>query len=127
LGRIIKAQKDTLSPGFNENIVYKLFCKDCDATYVGQMKRELNTRISEHRRDINKKTGKHSVITEHRINNNHEFNWDNLEILDKKKYYYRRLISEMINIKSQKNALNMQSDTFTTDILYIRTELLNKI
>jgi len=35
LGRIIKAQKDTLSPGFNKNIVYKLSCKDCDITYVG--------------------------------------------------------------------------------------------
>jgi len=31
------------------------------------------------------------------------------EILDKEKYYYRRLISEIINIKSQKNTLNMQS------------------
>jgi len=66
LRRIIKAQKDTLSSGFNKNIVYKLPCKDCDATYVGQTKRKLNTRISEHRRDISKKTGKHSVITEHR-------------------------------------------------------------
>jgi len=47
-----------------------LSCKDCDATYVGQTKRKLNTIISEHSRDINKKTGKHSVITEHRINNN---------------------------------------------------------
>jgi len=46
LERIIKAQKDTLSPGFNKNIVYKL-SKDCDATYVGQTKRKLNTRISE--------------------------------------------------------------------------------
>jgi len=33
------------------------------------------------------------------------------QILDKEKYYYRRLISEMIHIKSQKNALNLQSDT----------------
>jgi len=89
LGRIIKVQKDTLSPGFNKNIVYKLSCKDCDATYVEQTKRKFNTRISEHRRDTNKKTGKHSVITEHRINNNHEFNWDNPEILDKEKYTTR--------------------------------------
>jgi len=73
LERIIKAQKDILSPGFNKNIIYKLSCKDCDATYVGQTKRKLNTRTSEYRRDINKKTGKHSVITEHRINNDHEF------------------------------------------------------
>jgi len=64
-----------------------LSCKDCDATYVGQTKKKLNTRTSEHRRNINKKTGKHSVITEHRINNNYEFNWDNPEILDKEKYY----------------------------------------
>jgi len=67
----------------------------------------------------------HSVITEHRINNNHEFNWDNPEILDKEKYYYRRLISEMINIKSQKNVLNMQSDTELLQQTYVK--ILNKI
>jgi len=59
------------------------------------------------------------------INNNHEFNWDNPEILDKEKYYYRRLISEMINIISQKNALNMQSDTELLQQTYV--EILNKI
>jgi len=91
-----------------------LSCKDCDATYVGQTKRKLNTRISEHRRDINKKTGKHSVITEHRINNNHEFDWE----LDKERYFYRRLISEMINIKSQKKCVKyaIRHRTLTTDI-----------
>jgi len=49
LGRIIKAQKDTLSIGSNKNIVYKLSYKNCDATYVGQTKRKLMTRISEYR------------------------------------------------------------------------------
>jgi len=55
----------------------------------------------------------------------HEFNWDNPEILDKEKYYYRRLISEMINIKLQKNALNMQSDIELLQQTYV--EILNKI
>jgi len=36
LGRIIKAQKDTLPTDCNKNVVYKLSCKDCDTTYVGQ-------------------------------------------------------------------------------------------
>jgi len=36
LGKIIKAQKDILSPGFNKNIIYKFSCKDYDATYVGK-------------------------------------------------------------------------------------------
>jgi len=63
------------------------------------------------------------VITEHRLDENHEFDWDNPEILDKERYYYKRLISEMINIKSQRNALNMQSDTELLQQAYI--EILN--
>jgi len=65
------------------------------------------------------------VITEHRLAKNPEFDWDNLEILDKEKYYHKRLISEMINIKSQKNSLNMQSDTELLQQSYI--EILNKL
>jgi len=124
LGRIIKVQKDILPIKCNKNIVYKLSCKNCDAIYVGQTKRKLNTRITEHKNDINKKTGKHSMITEHNLNKNHEFDWDP-EILDREKYYYRRLISETINIKSQKNTLNMQSDTELLQQTYV--EILNKI
>jgi len=74
LGRIIKAQKDTLPTKCNKNVVYKLSCKNCDVTYVGQTKRKLNTRVTdEHKNDINKKTRKHSVITDHRLYKNHEF------------------------------------------------------
>jgi len=57
LGRIIKAQKDTLPIKCYKNVVYKLSCKNCDATYVGQTKRKLNTRVTEHKNDINKKLG----------------------------------------------------------------------
>jgi len=52
-------------------------------TYVVQTGRTLKTRISEHRNHINKNTTTQSVITEHRINFSHEFNWDNVEILDR--------------------------------------------
>jgi len=117
LGRIIKAQKDTLPIGFNKNVVYKLNCKNCDVSYVGQTKRRLNTRASEHKKDINKKTSNHSVITEHRIEFNHEFEWENPIILDKEKQYYRRLISEMIYI--------LQTDTDVLEHVYV--EILNRI
>jgi len=100
LGRIVRAQKDFLPIGFNKNVVYKLACKNCDVAYVGQTKIKLNTRVAEHRKDINKKTSNHSVITEHRLESDHEFDWDNSIILDKEKHYNKRLISEMINIKS---------------------------
>jgi len=125
LGRWIRAQKDSLPRGFRKNIVYKLNCKNCDATYIGQTKRRLNTRVNEHRRDINKKTPNHSVITNHRSELNHDFDWDNPVILDKEEKYYKRLISEMINIKSQKNAINLQSDTELLQQSYV--EIINRI
>jgi len=92
---------------------------------MGQTKRKLVTRLTEHMKDINKITSNHSVVTNHRIEMKHDFEWDKPQILDKETYYYRRLISEMIHIKSQKNALNLQSDTELLQHAYI--EILNRI
>jgi len=125
LGRIIKAQKDTLQTVSNKNVVYRLNCKSCDVTYVGQTKRKLNTRTLEHKKDINKKTNNHSVITNHRMEFNHDFEWENPIILDKETHYYRRLISEMIFIKLQNNSLNLQTDTEVLEHVYV--EILNKV
>ena len=52
------------------------------------------------------------VITDYRINYNHNFNWKDVKILDKKSYN-KRLISEMIYIKKQKLGLNKQNYTET--------------
>jgi len=44
-------------------VVYKISCHDCDASYIGQTKRQLWTRIKEHNSDMRKKNGSPSVIT----------------------------------------------------------------
>ena len=111
LNNIIKTHKDKLSHTSHSNIVYKINCNDCNASYVGQTGRQLNTRIKEHRNHINRNTSTKSVITEHKINFQHEFDWDNIEILDHEPNYHKRLVSEMIHIKRQKNSINMQTDT----------------
>jgi len=46
------------------NVVYKLNCMDCNASYVGQTGRLLKTRIAEHKNHINSKTTAHSLITD---------------------------------------------------------------
>jgi len=125
LGKIIRAHKGPLQLDSNKNVVYKLSCKNCDATYIGQTKRRLSTRVAEHRKDINKKTPNHSVITNHRLEFHHDFDWDNPSILDRENKYYKRLISEMINIKTQKNAINLQSDTELLQQSY--SEILNTL
>ncbi|KYN38921.1 hypothetical protein ALC56_06681 [Trachymyrmex septentrionalis] len=97
LNRFIKIQKDVLPRSSQSNVVYKIDCKDCDASYVGQTGRCLKTRINEHKNHINRNTTQHSVITQHRIDLGHDFNWDKVHILDKEQILHKRLLSEMIH------------------------------
>jgi len=78
---------------------------------VCRANKKTATRIKEHRGDINKKSDSFLVISNHRLENNHEFNWSETRILDRKSSYTKRLVSERVFIKRQKNGLNKQSDT----------------
>lgn len=69
----------------------------------------LKTRINEHYCHIYRNTQQHSVITDHG-QLSHEFNWIEIDILDDKSNLGKRLISEMIYIKRQKNSLNLHND-----------------
>ncbi|XP_026825421.1 DNA cross-link repair 1 protein-like [Ooceraea biroi] len=55
LNSLIKLGKDRLSKGERTGVVYQINCMDCEACYIGQTKRHLNTRIREHQLDITKK------------------------------------------------------------------------
>jgi len=59
---------------------------------VGQTKKTLNTRAVDHRNRIRRDTAQVSVITDHRLQWNHEFDWDDVRVLDKKMNYKKRLI-----------------------------------
>ncbi|EFN71070.1 hypothetical protein EAG_12774, partial [Camponotus floridanus] len=74
--------------------------------YVGQTKRLVKTRIAEHRNQINSCTQKNSVITEHRLQHKHDFDWEGVQILDNEPCYFRRLTSEMLFIRRQTAGLN---------------------
>lgn len=78
------------------DVVYKISCQECEATYVGQTKQQLKTRVKEHLTDINKRSSSLSVISKHRFKKNYEFKWDDVNILDVEPSYYKRLVSEMI-------------------------------
>ena len=61
----------------------------------------------------------HSVISTHRLETCHSFDWQDAKILDKETSYNKRLISEMIFIKKQNNGLNKQSDTDSLPNAYL--------
>jgi len=78
----------------------------------------LHVRVGEHRSHIRRNSAQLSVITDHRLQAEHEYDWDNAKVLDQDFNYNKRLISEMIYIKKQKHGLNAQMDTALLDPIY---------
>jgi len=85
---------------------------------VGQTKRILSTRVGEHKNHIKRNSTQSSVISDHHLLFNHEFDWDDVRVLDEEMNYKKRLISELIYIKKQQNGLNSQNDTDLLDPIY---------
>jgi len=125
LGRFVKVHKDVDHILAKNNVIYKIGCNNCEASYVGQTKRQLRTRIREHINNLKQDQTKHSVISEHILNHNHNFDWDNTVILDREPRFYKRIISEMIHIKEQNFSLNLNSDTELLDESYF--DILNEL
>jgi hypothetical protein len=101
-------------------IVYEIDCVHCNSCYIGQTKRHLETRIKEHRNDIKKPVNNHSVVTKHRLSQNHDFDWHNPKILYKERHFRKREISEMFFIKRCRYTVNLQKDTENLPAIYDR-------
>ena len=91
------------------NIVYKIKCDTCAASYIGESKRALMFRVEEHKRDIEDRNNK-KVIRMH-CNNEHKINPKKSSILDVEINANKRLISEIINIHLQETPINLKEDT----------------
>ena len=111
LNSIIKVHKDRNALLTNTDVIYKIGCKNCDASYVGQTKRQLQTRLKEHKSNIKLDKTKHTVVSEHSVKFDHTFDWDNARILEIEHNYKKRLTAEMIHIKEQANGINLNKDT----------------
>jgi len=105
LNNLTRKGKDKLNDMQTTDIVYKLNCKHCDRFYIGQTKRHLETRIKEHKNNIKYASGRFSVVSNHRLRNNHDFDWDKPNILHKENNRKKREVAEMFYIKRYENTI----------------------
>ena len=119
LQSIIKLGKDPLDKFDSTGVVYKFHCFNCPASYVGQTKRSLSTRLKEH---MTCKTSD-SVVTSHIQVLKHNFDWQNTKILDIEPDYYKRSLSEMLFINSDKNNINLHDDVTKLNRIYCSLSL----
>ena len=79
---LITLGKDVLNRFEKSGVIYKLICKKCKVTCVGQTDRLLNTRVEEHKKNLGRKCNYHNVLSDHRKEYaDHDFDWNNVEIL----------------------------------------------
>ena len=105
--KIVVLGKDTTNKLDQTNVVYEFSCKDCSAHYIGETKRVLKKRMSEHSRNKNEEL----VVNIHRNIFNHEFDFESVKIKDVEQNYHKRLVSEMLFINSTPNSINKYEDT----------------
>ena len=108
--RFIILGKDTCKTGDNKNVVYRIDCNDCEATYVKQTSRRVDIRIKEHREKCEKYNNNHALYT-HISNTNYNINFNKVKILKKESRLDSRLLSEMFYILSEKQFVNKMTNT----------------
>ncbi|XP_071637535.1 uncharacterized protein [Temnothorax longispinosus] len=115
---LIKRGKDRLDKDHSTEVVYRIKCNDCNASYIGQTKRFLQTRVKEHFNDIKKNDCNWSVVSKHRASLGHDFNWSEVEILHKEGNRKKREIAEMLLIKKYRDTINLKNDTENLNPIY---------
>ena len=93
-GQYLPSPKDLITTEEITCIVYEVPYKDCDFVYVGQTKRDLNSVLKEHQRDIKQQKPENSALCEHIILFDHVIDWANSRILKTESNFSKRLNAE---------------------------------
>ena len=76
-----KTPKDTLEPGKQDGVVYKIPC-ECGKVYIGETGRAMHDRIKEHDRDIQLAHTQTSAVSEHANETGHLPLWNQVKFTD---------------------------------------------
>ena len=115
--------------------VYRVPCKQCPKAYIGETGRRLGTRLSEHKRAVQKvenvtftrsqrqvaaeTVNYSSALADHASQNNHVIDWDETTIATREQYRETRWIREAIHIRKEgENAINRDGGQHDLPTLY---------
>ena len=105
LRQLLTNIKDKDEPNNTQGAVYKIKSCKCQANYIGETSRNLNKRLTEHKRatrngDLN------NNIAEHHLQTNHRIDWDSAECVTYSTDYHQRLTLESWFTNLEQTPLN---------------------
>ena len=90
LRQLLTNVKDRDEPNNRQRAVYKIKCSDCQASYIGETGRNLNTRLTEHKRATRNGDPNNHIAVHHQLTN-HNIDWDSAQCLTYSTNYFQRL------------------------------------
>ena len=80
-------------------------CSDCQASYIGETGRNLNTRLTEHKRATKNGDANNHIAVHHQLTN-HNIDWDSAQCLTYSTNYFQRLTLESWYTNLEQTPLN---------------------
>ncbi|XP_044754449.1 uncharacterized protein LOC123313571 [Coccinella septempunctata] len=114
--QFFKTSQDKIDKNKRKNIVYKINCRHCPLTYIGQTSQSLGRRMTLHRSDSRLRPER-CALARHVNSTDHQMDYESVEILDQESNYNKRIFLEMCYIK-ENNAMNDRSDTNNLSSIY---------
>ena len=108
--------KDKSDPLHTTDAIYEIPCMNCIMSYVGETGRKFNTRLEEHKSEVEKVSGSvttragrkeslttihKSAITDHVVDKNHVIGWGEAKIIGTEQDRFKRWIKEAIAIRKR--------------------------
>ena len=101
--------KDPIPTSHKSGVVYRIPCKDCEKSYIGQPLRTLDCRIKEHQRSEITGDCDSSALAEHAWTSHYHRAWGDATILHQHQRLFQRCILESWYIHHVPNPLNRDS------------------
>ena len=87
-------------------MVYQVPCKDCRKVYIGETKRTLKMRISEHKQAIRKGDEKNGIAVHAHITN-HNVDWEGTRVHGTVRGFWKRRMMEAIQIHAEPHTMKL--------------------
>ncbi|XP_055525302.1 uncharacterized protein LOC129718508 [Wyeomyia smithii] len=135
VGQLLPKVKDPVPQEHQNNVIYKIPCKNCDACYVGMTTNMLKTRISGHRTYYNtwdkllqqgynatdpqiSSLKEKTALMYHSITQNHRFDFHQTKIIDRHDKPHALPFIEVCHIANTENSINKRTDTEGLNTVY---------
>lgn len=111
---IFSTLKDKTPKHTRSNVVYKINCRDCRNVYIGQTKQYIARRLQNHKQDCferHRHKREKTALAKHHFDRDHNFDLENLEILETEPILAKRLFLEKVHILKNRDSINIRDDS----------------